>query len=374
MKRITVLLLMLCLLTGLTACGKTPPAETTAATEAATTQATEATEATEVATQPTEVTVPETTAAPQIIRHPLNGEILDEAWEGRPTIVVINNIRDALPHHGVSQADILYEIETEGGITRCLAVFSDLSQVDKLGPVRSSRTYFNNVAVSYDAPLVHCGGSGAALRANYDDSGASISNWIHINEATNGSYFYRDYDRYNNRGYDWEHTLFTTGENLTKALSDFGYNTTSDRSYGLEFSELPALDGTSGEEVTVTFRGGKTTTMTYNVQRGLYEASQYGSDYVDANTGERMTFRNILVLYAKQTFIYDGDYDRSYYDIIGSGKGHLAMDGILVPILWNRENLEDPFTYTYEDGTPVILGVGTSYIAIVDQNKTVTAN
>ena len=363
MKRLFSLLLVVCVLLTLAACKKEPAADTTPETT------TEATDITEVTDAPETTAVPETTAA-VVYRNPLNGEVLDEPWTGRATAVMINNIRAALPHHGVSEARILYEIETEGGITRCLAIFDDLSDVGTIGPVRSARSYFNNVAVSYDAPLIHCGGSGAALNAQYDDSGARISDWNHIDQIYNGSYFYRDTDRYNYQGYAYEHTLFTTGELLNKALEAKGYNVTGETDFGLQFDENVELNGESAAEVVATFRGGKTMTMTYNADTGLYEASQYGREYIDANTDQIMTFRNVLVLYAEQWFIYDGTYNRSYYDLIGSGDGHLAIGGEIVPIKWVRENLEDPFTYTLEDGTPVTLGVGHSYIAIVDQANT----
>ena len=371
MKRVLSFLLAGCLALTLAACGKKPvedtTGETTAATTAATTQPT-----TEATTQATE---PVTTAPPEVVyRNPLNGEKLEEPWSGRATAVVINNIKAAQPQYGVSEADILYEIETEGGITRCLAIFHDLEGVGKIGPVRSARTFFNNDAVSYDAPLVHCGGSGAALNAQYDDSGAQISNWQHINEMYNGSYFFRDLDRYNNQGYSWEHTLFTNGENLVKALDDNGYapDGSSQPDYGLQFDEEATLNGDAAAKVTVKFRGGKTTTMTYNADTGLYEAAQYGQAYKDAGNGELMTFRNVLVLYAEQWSVYDGTYDRSYFDLIGTGDGCLAMGGKSVPIKWVRENLNDPFTYTLADGTPVTLGVGTSYVGVVPPSSPVS--
>lgn len=364
MKRLFSLLLVVCVLLTLAACKKEPAADTTAE------PTTEATDITEVTDPPETTAVPETTAAPVVYRNPLNGEVLDEPWTGRATAVVINNIRAALPHHGVGNADILYEIETEGGITRCLAVYDDLSGAGTIGPIRSARTYFSNVAVSYDAPLVHCGGSYAALNAQYDDSGARISDWNHIDQMYNGSYFFRDTDRYKYQGYAFEHTLFTTDERLNQALEAKGYNIASETDYGLQFDENVELNGEPAAKVVATFRGGKTMTMTYNADTGLYEASQYGSDYKDANTDQIMSFRNVLVLYAKHWFIYDGTYDRSFYDLIGSGDGHLAIGGEIVPIKWVRENLEDPFVYTLEDGTPVTLGVGHSYIAIVDEGRT----
>lgn len=372
MKRIVPLLLAVCLL--LCACGS-GLGETTQATTAATTEApaeatTEAT--TEAATEPT-VETTETTEPVVLYRNPLNGSPLDEPWTGRATAIVINNIKAALPQYGISEADLIYEVETEGGITRLLAVYSDLSGIGTIGPVRSARTYFNNLALSHDAVLIHCGGSTFALRGQYSKSTDTISKWAHINEQSNSSCFFRDYTRYDS-GYAWEHTLFTDGSRLTQALADKGYNTTYENGYdhGLTFADEISLNGSTAATVTVTFKGGKTTTMTYNSETGLYEVSQYDSKMIDANTGFTMTYRNVLVLYAEQTGAWDGTYTRSFYNLNTSGSGVFACDGVLVPINWSRDSLRGPITYTLEDGTPLTLGVGTTYVGIVSKTRTVS--
>jgi hypothetical protein len=52
--------------------------------------------------------------------------------------------------------------------------------------------------------------------------------------------------------------------------------------------------------------------------------------------------------------------------MVGSGEGYFATAGKIVTIKWVRENIEDPFTYTYADGTPVTLNVGKTYVGIID--------
>lgn len=361
MKRMILPVLALCML--LCACGgpadttlpSTDSTSTTASSDAATTSTTKP------AQEGTAAPSDETTApADALYRSPLTGEALNALWTGNATAVVINNLEAAMPQRGISQADILYEIEAEGGITRCLGIFSDLSSVGELGPIRSARTYFNNIAQSYSAPLVHCGGSTYAVNAQYDDSGAQIRSWKHI-DAMYTSYFYRDQDRYN-QGYAYEHTLFTTGEKLVKALSDKGYDAANDKGtdYGLSFAEELTLNGKAASTVTVRFRGSKTTTMTYNAETGLYDAAQYKSNWIDENNGETTAYRNVLVLCTQQRFIETS----TFYDLIGSGDGYFACGAELVPIKWARKSLSDPFTYTLADGTPLTLGVGRTYVSI----------
>lgn len=353
MKRLFALGLVFVLVLSLCACGgKTEPT----------------TEPTTETTVETTTEEPTTTEAVVLYAHPLTGVLSEELWTGHATAVSMNNHKQAMPQYGVNQADIVYEFECEGGITRRLGIFSDLSKVQTVGPVRSARTYFSNVAVTYQAPLFHCGGSTYAMRGQYDSSGDTIANWQHVDEFAYGSYFFRDSDRYNYQGYAWEHCLFTTGEKMAAANEKRGYNVVNPEgiSYGLTFAEAPAWTGETAATVNITFRGDKTTTATYNYATGKYEIAQYGSVGIDGNTGDVFATRNVLVLNADQSKI--GIH--SFYDLVGSGTGYLACDGKVTPITWHREQFRTNFTYTLADGTPADLGVGTSYIAVIEGSVT----
>ena len=348
MKRTVTLLIIVCLL--LCACGSK--------TEAPTTEVT--TEATTVAT--TEATEP----VPSVCRHPLTGQVLETPYTGRPTAVVINNLKAAMPQSGISQADMLYEFETEGGITRMLAIFSDLTDAGSIGPIRSVRTYFNNIGAAYDIPVVHCGGGGRALKGRYDRN-HTLKKWDHIDQVSYGSYFYRDTQR-KQQGYAYEHTLFTTGEKLISALEKLSYNTITEEGvdYGLSFSEDVPVSGEAASKITVKFHGKKETSFIYDADSGLYLASQYGKKHMDAAANKQMAYKNVLVIQAKQDRIKDGKYTRSYYDMIGEGKGYFACNGQMIPIKWARKSVTQPFSYTLEDGTPLTLGVGTSYVGVIN--------
>lgn len=76
----------------------------------------------------------------------------------RPIAVIIENSPDARPQSGLSQADIVVEAMAEGGISRFLAVFASHAP-SVVGPVRSARHYFVNLAEEIGAPLVHFGSS-----------------------------------------------------------------------------------------------------------------------------------------------------------------------------------------------------------------------
>lgn len=359
MKRIFTIGLALCLLI-LCGCGpkyEVPYAPTTQS-GGETTAAPTAEPTTEATTVPTE--------PPVVYRHPLTGEVLDAPYTGRPVSVVINNLKKCLPQYGISDADVMYELETEGGITRFLAIYSDLNDVAKIGPVRSLRTFFTSIAASYDSPTIHCGGSVKGLQGMHDFNN-KLKNWEHIDQRYNGKFFYRDTER-RSQGYALEHTLFTTGEKLIAAMADKKYDTVSDTevSYGLQFADEVQLQGEAANTVTVTFTGKKTSTFTLDAATGLYKASQYKKDHIDAgNDNAVLAYRNVLVLTSPQKRSNDGYYVRSYYTLTGEGEGYFACNGQIVPIKWSRKSAEDPFTYSLTDGTPVTLGVGKSYVAVI---------
>ena len=189
---------------------------------------------------------------------------------------------------------------------------------------------------------------------------------------SNSSYYYRDSSR-SAQGYAYEHTLFTSGEKAGNALTDKGFLTGEELDLGFLFDEEVALEGASAKEITVTFLGDKTTDFTYDETTGVYSARQYNRDLIDGTTGEQLTFKNVIVLYTGQQTQNDGYYYRSYYDLIGSGEGYFAVDGEIVKIQWSREAVEKPFVVTLEDGTPMTMGVGTTYLAVASTSSTPVA-
>lgn len=367
MKRILPLLLALMLL--LCACKK-PVNDTTPSTEESTVPTTKATQPT---TEPEDTTVPTETEIPMPYQNPLTGEPMAEPYTGRVTAVMLNNIKAAMPQHGVSQADILYEVLAEGGVTRCMGIFSDVGEVEKLGSIRSARKYYVDIARGYDAMYVHAGGSPEAL------SYIKSIGWEDLDGTTGAnasSYFYRDQSRLN-AGYSLEHTLFITGESVVDYATKLGHRLSYDNevSFGLTFDDSAVIVGESARKVTVYFNQGgtptsytKSTVLTYDEDSKTYFAYQHGADYIDGNTNETIFFRNILILKAGTSIQSDGYH--LTINTTGSGSGYFVCNGQMVNINWSRASVSDPFTYTLENGSPVTFGVGSTYIAVIPTNAT----
>ena len=124
--------------------------------------------------------------------NPLTGEGLNEDISGkRPIAVMFNNLRKALPQIGIAQADVIYEIVAEGGITRMMGVFQNLEGVGDLGSIRSARDYYVSLALGHDAIYIHAGGSPQAYDA-FDSWGITHIDFVN---GPYGKMCWRDPDR-----------------------------------------------------------------------------------------------------------------------------------------------------------------------------------
>ena len=99
---------------------------------------------------------------------PLTGkEIPPELWLNRPKRVVafkIDNNINARPQSGLQEADSVFEILVEGGMTRFLAFFLDNTS-KYLGPIRSARPTDPTVIRPYDGTLVVSGATDGLIPA-----------------------------------------------------------------------------------------------------------------------------------------------------------------------------------------------------------------
>ena len=326
-------------------------------------------EPSEPSTQPADPDLPPEPSRPV---NPLTGLNMDESEiSRRPVAVMLNNLKKAQPQLGISQADIIYEIPVEGGITRMLAVYQSLKNVGNLGSIRSIRPYFIEIAMGHDALLVHAGGSTEAYR---NISSWKVDNMDGVRGGSDANIFWRDSSRRKTMGY--EHSMLTSGENVLQYLERGRYRVQHNETYTypqtFRVNAVPS-GGSDAVRVSVEFSNYKTGLFNYDAQKKKYMVSQYGSAYKDGNNGEQVGVTNLLIL---ETNIKVLDSEgRLQVRTTGSGKGTFYCGGKSVPVQWNRESRSVPFIYTLEDGSPLVMENGNSYVCIIDpESSTVSVS
>ena len=322
---------------------------------------------------PSPVVTSEPTPEPEVKADPVNPltglAIKEEYINDRPVAIMINNLKAALPQQGISQADIIYEVLSEGGITRMLAVYQNMDGVGKIGSVRSARTYYLELALGHDAVFLHAGGS--------PDAYTKISEWNVtaldcVRGPYEGSLFWRDSGRL--AMMSREHTVVTSGAKIQELFPKYSFRKehAEDYSYGVQFGAngTPA-NGTDATVITVPFSNYKTGVFTYDETLGKYLIEEFGSAYVDGNTGKQVSVTNVLVLKTKCSVIPGDDAGRISVDLT-QGDGWYACGGKIIPIKWSKAGVNAPLCYTTEDGQPLTMGAGNSYVNIIPLEKQIT--
>lgn len=325
---------------------------------------------------PTATPEPEPTEEPYDgVLNPLTGEPLTEGHEDwRPVAVVLNNLYSAMPQLGQSQADIIYEIPVEGGITRMVAIYQDTTGVDTIGTIRSSRTAMLEIALGHDAIYIHAGGSEEAysLASAWNVTALDGVNGPYMSNSEGVNLMWRDPTRL--LSYSSEHTVVTTGATIISELESYNIrrNVEDDFSYEMNFSTDASLkNGDTAEHIAVYYSTYKTGRFTYDAETNLYGISQYSIDYIDGNDGSQVTVSNVLVVYAQCSETNDslGHVD---VDISGTGDGYFAYGGEYIPITWSKSYPDGQFYYYDLEGNPITFGQGSTYVNIVDIGTSVT--
>ena len=95
-------------------------------------------------------------------RSELTNEWIDESLKNqRPIAVMVDNEKTALPHYGLTEADVVYEImnsTANGRITRLMAIVKDWGKIQQFGSIRSARPTNFMLAAEWNAVLCHDGG------------------------------------------------------------------------------------------------------------------------------------------------------------------------------------------------------------------------
>lgn len=290
--------------------------------------------------------------------NPLTGveELTKEKSQDRPVAIMVNNISVAQKvQAGLSKADIVYETEVEGGITRLLAVFQDISKVEKIGTVRSARYAYIDLAMGHNAIYIHHGQDPTYAAPHLKDTQTMV-----LSESNAG---YRA-----KNGLAIEHTLYGYGNKIWDYLTKNKYNTkltkaTNWQTFADKDTQITYTN--TANTVDVKFSNSYESVFKYDTEKGKYVRFFKTTERKDYFTNESEYFKNVFVLQTSIT-----DYPDGYHRKIDltSGSGYYCVNGTYTPINWSKGNSSSSFVFTNEDGTPLTVNQGNSWVCIMGKN------
>ena len=257
-------------------------------------------------------------------RHPLTGVEFDGEVAGRAIAVTINNEVSARPQSGVMDADIVIEMLTEASITRFLAIYQS-TMPEKIGPVRSAREYFVNLAKGYNALFIAHGYSPEAKEM-------LMSGEIdHINGMQyDGTLFKRASFR------KAPHNSYITSEAIYSGAEQLNYSMEQPPT-AVPIVEQVDVTGETVDAISIAYdaAGSYNAEYRYN-QDGYYTRFQADEQTIDYETEQEIQLQNILIVEAEHQVM--DNKGRRKIDFTSGGKGYLLQNGKMQEVEWKYED------------------------------------
>ncbi|GIP60568.1 putative lipoprotein YerB [Paenibacillus woosongensis] len=302
---------------------------------------------------PVQMEEPVVEEPPVVFKAPLTGLPVEEPITRRPFAVMINNAPAARPQSGLGQADIVYEVLAEGGVTRMIAIYQSGDEATRIGPVRSIRPYMIDLGESHHAVTVHAGASNDAFAILQQQRKEDLD------EITNaGVYFWRDKSR------KAPHNLYTNLEQLLEGAVKRGYATEQEEAvptYPFRNEEDPG-EGLPAGQVEVKFQlNNYRVTYEYDSGTKLYKRFINDAPHNDLDTDTQLTAANVVIMGADHKVL--DDVGRLAVNLETGGEAVIFQRGNMIRGQWIRKS-GDIIRFV-KDNAEIPFYPGITYINVV---------
>jgi hypothetical protein len=287
----------------------------------------------------------------------------------RPVLVMVDNHPSARPQAGLEDACVVIELLAEGGITRLTPVYLHASP-ERIGPVRSVRPYFLDLAMGLDGLLSHAGGSPDALA---ELKKLPVSS---LNAFGFDSYYWRESAR------RMPHNLYTSVQNMRDAAARAGMRGDRDPAgsrWPYQVGKTLAADrpAAAGVEIKWPFNASgykvtyKWVPAAVQGEFGRYERFINGQPHTDQESGLTFGGRNVVIAFARFWRVPGDAEGRLDADLTGEGRALVLSDGRQMEVRWRKAERSTPFVLVDAEGRPVELPAGQTWFAIVPEQTEV---
>lgn len=291
-------------------------------------------------------------------KFPLTGLGTNDEVDYRVFGVMIENSKSARPQSGLYKADLVYEILSEGTITRLLSFYHS-EKPDIIGPVRSARDYYINLNNGYNGIYVSAGGSPQAFAMFQSGKVDHISGLSY-----DGRYFSRSSAR------KAPHNLYTSYENLVKS-AEHAKHSLVEPPPPLPFSEKDvSLIGEKAEEIKINYGSSiNNVEYKYDEKEKKYIRIVGGTQSVDLETEVPVLIDNLFIVEMQHKII--DNVGRRSVNITSGGNGILIQNGVYQAVQWENVNGQ---ILPKKDGEILSFLQGKTWINVVpnlDQNASI---
>ncbi|MDX2163215.1 MAG: DUF3048 domain-containing protein [bacterium] len=266
----------------------------------------------------------------------------EEARNRRNLIVKISNYPPVVrPQSGLNQADVVWEYEVEGGVTRFAAIFRSTAP-DHVGPVRSGRLMDMNLVPMYEGLLAYSGAS-APVQALLLDAPWALQI---ISPSVGDNCEEAGFCRFPQDGLAFEHTLYLDTNIAWERATRRGVNT-GYRARGFAFGENPDPNGTPAPDVFIDWYGQTDARWQWDENAERFVRFTDGVAHFDAADGEQVWTDNIVILEVPHEerpdlFEEESNSASQQINLWGGGRALVFRDGQYYAGFWERRCRDYP--------------------------------
>lgn len=285
---------------------------------------------------------------PALIPAPITGTDVSAEIAARPvTAIMIENSVEARPQSGLYDADMVVEAIAEGGITRFVSLFQS-GQPSVIGPIRSARPYYVDIAKTFDAAYVHAGGSPDAL-ARITELGVKDMSAF----ENNGTY-YREDSR------SAPHDLYSGMSKIDERRTALGFTKSEFTSWKhkSDSAQTPTAS-------TIDFAISSplyNPTFTYDSATNSYLRSQDGEPHTDQLANKQINPKVVLAIITNRS--QEGIY--SNYRLTGTGEIRVFQDGIASEGTWSKDSVTSQFVFKDKNGLEFVFNKGQIWVSLIE--------
>jgi hypothetical protein len=260
-----------------------------------------------------------------------------EAAQRRNLLVKISNYPPIVrPQSGVNAADVVYEYEVEGGVTRFAAIYRS-NAPDHVGPVRSGRLADLELVPMYQALFAYSGASEPVTQAF-----RSADWWLlmALSPSRGDNCEEAGFCRFPQEGLAFEHTLYLDTNAAWRRATARGINNGM-RARGFAFSDVIDPNGAPAGAFRVDYYGRLTADWQYQPQTERYVRYTDGVPHFDAADGEQLWADNVIVIEVEHVerpdlFEPESRFASQQINLWGTGRALLFRDGQMFQGYWER--------------------------------------
>lgn len=291
----------------------------------------------------------------------------DEAARNRRNLIVkVSNYPWIVrPQSGLSYADIVYEYEVEGGVTRFAAIFRSHG-ADYLGSIRSARLPDLELVVMYNALLAYSGANDNIKKM------IGEAEWHYRAMTPQWGDNCPPFCRFPQVGLPFEHTLFGNTYKMWE-LAERRKANEGFPARGFAFSDVAPQNSKFANDIAIKWYGDQDARWQYNPNDGKYYRWNTGLPHMDAATGKQLAVDNLIIIQAEHVErpdIYESEANGSpaiEIQLWGQNDAWVFRDGRWYEGVWIRRNQKEgtALTLVLRDGTPIFLKPGQSWVEVV---------